>query len=30
MEIVMNKQIYLFATSKHPDAISSKSLQVRF
>ena len=26
----MNKQIYLFATSKHPDAISSKSLQVRF
>lgn len=25
----MKKQIYLFATSKHPDAISVKSLQVR-
>ncbi|WP_373004116.1 uroporphyrinogen-III synthase [Sulfurimonas sp.] len=26
----MKRQIYLFATSKHPDAISSKSLEVRF
>jgi len=26
----MKRQIYLFATSKHPDAISAKSLQVRF
>jgi len=26
----MPRQIYLFATSKHPDAISSKSLEVRF
>jgi len=26
----MSKQIYLFATSKHPDAISAQSLQVRF
>lgn len=26
----MPKKIYLFATSKHPDAISSQSLQVRF
>lgn len=26
----MSKQIYLFATSKHPDAISTQSLQVRF
>ncbi|MDA3909176.1 MAG: uroporphyrinogen-III synthase [Sulfurimonas sp.] len=26
----MLRQIYLFATSKHPDAISAKSLQVRF
>ena len=26
----MSKKIYLFATSKHPDAISTKSLQVRF
>ncbi|EQB39643.1 hypothetical protein M947_06520 [Sulfurimonas hongkongensis] len=25
----MSKQIYLFATSKHPDAISAQSLQVR-
>ena len=26
----MKRQIYLFATSKHPDAISAQSLQVRF
>ncbi len=26
----MSRQIYLFATSKHPDAISAQSLQVRF
>ena len=26
----MKRQIYLFATSKHPDAISVKSLEVRF
>jgi len=26
----MKRQIYLFATSKHPDSISSKSLEVRF
>ncbi|EDZ61867.1 uroporphyrinogen-III synthase [Sulfurimonas gotlandica GD1] len=26
----MKRQIYLFATSKHPDAISSRSLEVRF
>lgn len=26
----MPRQIYLFATSKHPDAISAQSLQVRF
>ena len=26
----MKRQIYLFATSKHPDAISAKSLEVRF
>lgn len=26
----MSRQIYLFATSKHPDAINAQSLQVRF
>lgn len=26
----MPRQIYLFATSKHPDAISAKSLEVKF
>ncbi len=26
----MSRQIYLFATSKHPDAISVKSLEVKF
>jgi len=26
----MSRNIYLFATSKHPDAISAQSLQVRF
>ncbi|MFT5836321.1 MAG: uroporphyrinogen-III synthase [Sulfurimonas sp.] len=26
----MKRQIYLFATSKHPDAISAKSLKVKF
>ncbi|MEA2091974.1 MAG: uroporphyrinogen-III synthase [Campylobacterota bacterium] len=26
----MKRQLYLFATSKHPDAISAKSLEVRF